>query len=128
MNVEVSNAITELERQFSGCNFTIRNDDQGGAYIIIDSVSLGPKYTPDSTWLGFHLPAQYPYADIYPVFMGSEIARIDKSEFLAPVTRGHTFEGRTAIQISRRNGAAQAGMQKATMKLLKILDFLEKMP
>ena len=126
MNVEISKAIQELEHQFSNCSFTIRDDEQGGAYIIMDGVPLGATYKPESTWFGFHLPAQYPYADIYPVFMGSEVTRIDNIDFSAPITRGHAFEGRTAIQISRRNGAAQSGTQKATTKLLKILDFLEK--
>lgn len=127
MNVEVSKAIKELEVQFGDSSLTIRDDGQGGAYILIDSVHLGSRYKPESTWLGFQIPAQYPYADIYPVFMGAEVSRADEIEFSVPITRGHSFENRQAIQISRRNGAANNGSQKASMKLLKILDFLEKL-
>lgn len=128
MNVEVSTGIEELKRQFSNSSFTIREDGQGGAYVHIEPVSLGERYQPDATWVGFQIPAQYPYADIYPVFIGSEVARVDGVPFSTPVTPGHNFEGRAAIQVSRRNGSAGGGLQKVTAKILKILDFLEKLP
>ena len=128
MKVEVSTGIEELKRQFSASSFTVREDGQGGAYVVIEPVSLGPRYRPEQTWIGFHIPAQYPYADIYPVFVGGEIRRVDGNAFAAPVTPGHNFEGRVAIQVSRRSGAAQNGLQRATAKVLKVLDFLEKLP
>jgi hypothetical protein len=127
MKVEVSKGIEELKCQFSSSMFTVAEDNQGGAYVFIENVPLGPRYSPDHTWLGFQIPAQYPYADIYPVFVGAEINRVDGVPFAAPVTRGHNFQGRPAIQVSRRYGAAQNGSQKATAKILKILDFLEKL-
>lgn len=128
MKVEVSSGIEELKRQFGGSTFTVREDGQGGAYVVLEPVALGPKFRPDSTWLGFHIPPQYPYADIYPVFIGANIARANGAPFAAPVTPGHIFEGRAAIQVSRRNSAAQSGLQKVGAKILKVLDFLEKLP
>jgi len=128
MKVEVSKGIEELKCQFSSSTFTIAEDNQGGAHVIIENVPLGSRYRPDHTWMGFHIPAQYPYADIYPVFVGAEINRVDSVPFVAPVTRGHQFQRRPAIQVSRRNGAAQNGSQKVTAKILKILDFLARMP
>ena len=127
MRVEVSTGIDELKRQFSNATFTVREDGQGGAYVIIEPVSAGERFTPSQTWLGFHIPAQYPYADIYPVFIGGELRRVDGKPWAAPVTPGHQFESRPAIQISRRSGAAQNGGQKVTGKILKVLDFLEKL-
>lgn len=128
MKVEVSNSIEELKRQFSTSSFTVREDDQGGAFVLMEPVLLGTRYQPEATWVGFQIPAQYPYADIYPVFIGAEIVRADSVAFAAPITPGHQFEGRPAIQVSRRNGAANGGLQKASAKILKILDFLEKLP
>jgi hypothetical protein len=128
MKVEVSSGIEELKRQFGGSSLTVREDGQGGAYVLMEPVILGPKFRPASTWVGFQIPAQYPYADIYPVFIGAEVARADGAGFTAPVTPGHHFEGRPAIQVSRRNSAAQSGMQKVSAKILKILDFLERLP
>lgn len=127
MKKEVVSSIEELKRQFPTALVTGQEDGQGGAYVIMEPISLGPKYKPDNTWLGFHISAQYPYADIYPVFIGAETNRVDGREFAAPVTRGHQFQGRTAIQVSRRNGAAQNGLQKATTKILKVLDFLTRL-
>lgn len=127
MKTEVATGIDELRRQFSTATFIVRDDDQGGAYVVIEGVSLGKSYQPGLTWLGFHIPAQYPYADIYPLFIGAEVARIDGRPFVAPVTQGHHFENRPAIQVSRRNGAAQTGLQTATAKALKVLDFLERL-
>jgi hypothetical protein len=128
MRSEVSNAIDELKRQFEASAFTVREDGQGGAYVVIEPICLGIRYRPETTWIGFQIPAQYPYADIYPVFIGADVSRIDGAAFLAPVTPGHQFEGRPALQISRRNGAPQTGLQKATGKVFKILDFLERLP
>src|SRR5258708_2191668 len=108
MKIEVSTAIEELKRQFDGSSFTMRDDGQGGAYVMMEPVELGPRYRPGATWVGFQIPAQYPYADIYPVFIGGEVARADGVGFVAPVTPGHNFEGRPAIQISRRSAAAQS--------------------
>lgn len=128
MKVEVSAGIEELKKQFGDLSFQVREDGQGGAYVIMEGLNLGSKYSPAITWLGFQIPAQYPYADIYPLFVGSEIARVDGKDFIAPVTRGHHFEGRTAIQISRRNTAAQTGgNQKVATKVLKVLDFMGKL-
>jgi hypothetical protein len=127
MKVEVSAGIEELKRQFSTSSFAVREDGHGGAYVVMEPVTIGGKYRPDATWVGFQIPAQYPYADIYPVFIGGNVVRADGVAFAAPVTPGHTFEGRAAIQISRRNSAAQNGLQKASAKILKVLDFLEKL-
>lgn len=128
MKVEVAAGIEELKRQFSASSFAVREDGQGGAYVVIEPVTLGPKYRPEVTWVGFQIPAQYPYADIYPVFFGGNVARSDGRGFVDPVRAGHQFEGRAAIQVSRRNSAAQSGTQKAAAKILKVLDYLEKLP
>ena len=128
MRTEVTTAVNELKRQFPDSTFTVSDDGQGGAYVFMEPVVLGAEYEPESTWFGFQVPAQYPYADIYPVFMGAECRRKDGVGFSAPVTLGHSFQGRAAIQISRRSGAAQNRGQKATAKLLKVLDYLRTLP
>jgi hypothetical protein len=128
MKVEVSKAIEELKLQFDPSTVEVNEDGQGGARIVMHGIAIGPRFNPPRTWVGFHLPAQYPYADIYPVFIGSEVRRVDGVGFTAPVTHGHVFETRPAIQVSRRSSTAQNGLQKATAKILKILDFLARMP
>lgn len=125
MKVEVATAIEELKRQFSTSSITVREDSQGGAYVVIEPIEISAKFVPTATWFGFQITAQYPYADIYPVFIGADVRRADGVAFQAPITPGHSFEGRRAIQISRRSAAAQSGSQKAVAKILKVLGFLE---
>jgi hypothetical protein len=127
MKTEVATGIEDLKRQFAAATLSAREDGQGGAYVVMEPITIGPRYRPAETWVGFHIPAQYPYADIYPVFIGGHVARADGVPFAVPVTPGHNFEGRPALQVSRRNGTAQTGMQKAPAKILKVLDFLEKL-
>lgn len=127
MKTEIVNSINELKQQFINSQFLIREDPRGGAYVIIENVPIGDKYIPTATWLGFQIPEQYPYADIYPVFMGEDVRKIDGASFNGAITLGHKFDGRNAIQISRRNTRADSGFQKATSKILKVLDYLEKL-
>ena len=94
--------------------------------MVVERVAIGARYEPEQAWLGGHIPAQYPYADIYPVFMEAAVRRRDGKAFEAPITGGHKFCGRPAIQISRRNNRTQSSGQTAAAKFLKILDFLEK--
>lgn len=127
MKVEVSAAIEDLKRQFNAATVTAKDDGQGGAHVVMEGMDLGARFRPSTTWMGFHLTAQFPYADIYPVFIGNDVRRVDGVAFQAPVTMGHRFENRPAIQVSRRSSAAGVGLQKAPAKILKILDFLARM-
>ena len=128
MKVEVTAALDDIKCQFPDADVSVRDDGQGGAYVVASPIKIGSRFRPEFTWFGFHIPPLYPYADIYPVFMGPEVVRADGVALVAPVTPNASFEGRAAIQISRRYGAAAQGQQKVTAKLLKVLDFLERMP
>ena len=48
MKVEVSTGIEELKRQFSASAFTVREDGQGGAYVVMEPCRLGPRYRPEA--------------------------------------------------------------------------------
>lgn len=128
MKQDVSNAIEELKRAFPSSEVTSREDGSGGAYVVVEAVKIGERYRPRSTWLGGHIPALYPYADIYPLFMGDDVRRVDGVAFEAPVTHGATFQERPALQISRRNNHTQHFPQTAVAKFLKVLHFMEKLP
>ena len=126
VKAEVGEAIEELRRAFPSSELTVSEDSEGGARVLVESVAIGARYDPEQSWLGGHSPAQYPYADIYPVFMDAAVRRRDGKAFEAPITEGRDFCGRPAIQISRRNNRMQNSGQTAVAKFLKILDFLEK--
>ena len=93
--------------------------------MIVEDIHIGTRYAPSSTWLGGHITALYPYADIYPLFMDASVRRADGVDFVAPVTLGHEFAGRPAIQISRANNHTQNFPQTALAKFIKVIHFLE---
>jgi hypothetical protein len=128
MNQDVAEAVEELKRAFRHSDITVSDDGQGGAYVIVESMPIGSRFEPPVTWMGGHISSLYPAADIYPVFIGSDVRRADGREFAAPVTRGHHFAGRSAIQISRRNNQIHLAPQSALAKFAKVLDFLDRLP
>ena len=128
MKQGVANAIEELKRAFPSSQVCSREDGSGGAYVIVEDVAIGDRYRPSSTWVGGHITALYPYADIYPLFMGDDVRRVDGVAFEAPVTPGAQFFDRAALQISRRNNHTQNYPQAAVAKFLKVLHFLEELP
>ena len=128
MKQHVANAIDELGRAFPSSSISAREDGKGGAYVIVEDVIVGSRYEPPSTWLGGHITALYPYADIYPLFIGDNVHRVDGIAFQPPITPGAQFEQRPALQVSRRNNTTQNFPQTAVVKFLKVLDFLATHP
>ena len=128
MKQHVANAIEELKRAFPSSSVCSREDGSGGAYVVVEAVAIGDRYRPSSTWLGGHVTALYPYADIYPLFMGDNVRRVDGVAFVAPVTPRAQFFGRPALQISRRNNHTQNYPQTAVAKFMKVLHFLKELP
>lgn len=128
MRTEVAEGIEALRRQFPGAEIVVIDDESGGARVIVEEVRIGARFTPEATWIGGYLTAQYPYADVYPIFIGGEVKRVDEKGFVAPVTTGYTFADRPAIQISRVTRVIDGTGQTAREKFLKVLHFLETMP
>ena len=120
----VANALQELDRAFPSSAVQSREDGKGGAYVIVEDVPIGRKYAPASTWLGGHITALYPYADIYPMFIDAGVRRLDGGAFEPPVTPNAEFERRPALQVSRRNNQTQNYPQTAVSKFLKVQQFL----
>lgn len=125
MKPNVARAVDELDRAFPSSSVLTREDGEGGAYVIVEDVVIGPKYKPSSTWIGGHITALCPYADIYPLFIGADVRRADGAAFEPPVTPGAQFEQRPALQVSRRNNHTQNYPQTAVAKFLKVLQFLD---
>lgn len=125
MTPEVQKAVEGIQRAFEGSAVQIEDDGSGGAYIIVDGVDLSSKFEPRQTWVGAHLPPQLPYADVYPLFIGAEVSRADRAPFVPPITPGHNFRGRPAIQISRKTNRLDPATQTAASKFLKVLHWLK---
>ena len=120
----ITQAVESLRKAFPDSNVVAEGDGSGGAYVVIERVALGDKFTPPITWVGGHVSVQFPYADIYPIFIGAEVRRVSGEPFVAPVTGGHTFRGRAALQVSRRTNRLDPQLQTAPAKFQKVLYWL----
>jgi hypothetical protein len=124
VNSEVERAVDALRHSFDGAMVTVEEDGAGGAYVFIEPVDLGPRFNPTTTWVGGHLTAQTPYSDVYPLFIGANVAWANGRAFSAPVTAGHNFRGRVAIQVSRRANKRDPKLEPPVVKFNKVLHWL----
>jgi multiubiquitin len=124
MTPAVTNAIEEIRRHFPDSQIMLREDGEGGVFLIVEKVPLGEPYGQQDTWCGFHVTFQYPYSDVYPHFVRGDLMR-SNSQALGEAMSPGTFEGRAAIQISRRSKRLNPVTDTAVMKLLKVLKWLK---
>src|SRR5450759_3840669 len=94
---EVNAAIDEIRHHFDQTVTTLVEDGQGGAYVFVEDVDLGPKYSPSRSWIGFQVTFQYPYSDVYPHFVRGDLTRAEGVE-LGEAMSITQFQGRPALQ------------------------------
>jgi hypothetical protein len=123
MTSTVAEAIDELKAAHPDASFTLREDADGGVFVILEPVDPGPTYTQRETWVGFQITFQYPYSDVYPHFVRHDLTRVDGQQ-LGEATSQASFEGRPAIQISRKSNRLNPATDTAAVKLLKVLEWL----
>ena len=131
MKQAVIDALNELVAGLPEAKVTSVEDDDGGAFVLIDSIDIGPRFAPSETWIGFHIVFSYPEADVYPHFIDAGVKYIGdgpapnqhpEGDLPAALSRGQTlphFE-KTAIQISRRSKNPGTALHK----LHRVIDFL----
>lgn len=126
MKASVEAAIEDLHRQFNGHVITVEEDGTGGAYFTIHDVDIGAGFTPSRSWLAGHITNGFPYADIYPMYLDSAVVRSGQRAFTVPVVPIPGWRGRPVIQVSRVNRNAAAQPQSASLKVLRVLDYLKR--
>lgn len=127
MNAQVALALEEIRTRFSPAEFVVEPDDQGGARVRFGPVALGPAFAQNDTWLAGHLPAQIPYADVYPIFVRGDLSRKDGTDLTAPVTPNHTFMGQLSVQVSRRSNGRDPIVETPALKFAKVLAWLNSL-
>lgn len=123
----VSAAIEQIKREFPEATVTVREDGEGGAYVTVEDVLLGAPYAQATTWVGFRVVSQYPYADVYPHYVRGDLARADGRPLAAELQRVN-FEGRDGLQVSRRSNRLNPVTDTAVLKLHKVLAWLLARP
>lgn len=124
---EVQEAIAELRSTFPDSVIEIAESGDGGAWVRIEPVSIGSKFTQPSSWVVFLIPFSYPEADIYPLFVRPDLVRADGQNlgdgYQQPV--GCWKEGQLmATQLSRRTKNLDAETSTAAGKVLKVLKWM----
>jgi hypothetical protein len=122
VNDAVADAIDEIRETFPG-PVAVTDDGEGGAYVLVEDAELGPPFAQTTTWIGARITFQYPYADVYPVFVRGDLTRADGAP-LGEATSETTFQERAAVQVSRRSNQLVATVDTAAIKLQKVLDWL----
>ena len=136
MKEPVEKAIEELRAGFPDTTVKAKADPEGGAYVLLDEVDLGPAFSPRRSWISFQITWAYPAADVYPHFIDSSVKYVGEGEapnafpegnLPAAMTRNATAPGfdMPAIQISRASRRRNAETDTALTKLLRILEFME---
>lgn len=121
----VQRAIDEIRRAFPESQVSVRDDGEGGAYVIVEPADLGELYGPRESWIGFRVTFQYPYADVYPHYVRGDLKRVDgRSAAGDGLQAGQSFEGRPAHQVSRRSNRLNPQTDTALLKLEKVLAWL----
>ena len=128
MKETVKKAVDDIKTAFPDNTVTAQEDGQGGAWILIEDVPTGQTYSLESTWVGFHVTFQYPYADVYPHFIRSDLTRKDQRPLGDGISGGHNFLGRPALQVSRRSNRLNPNTDTALLKLMKVLEWLKTRP
>jgi hypothetical protein len=123
MNPHVHEAINEVARAFPDCPTAYLDDGQGGAFMVVEGLDLGPAFTPNKSWVGFAIPNLYPRADVYPHFVRPDLARADSAALTTPLNPGHALPGfnRPAIMVSRRSNRWDPGRDTAALKLQRVV-------
>jgi hypothetical protein len=123
----VEQVLSMLRKEFEGATVTFNPDAGGGGTVFIEPVELGPRYSPLTSWLGATLSSALPFADVYPLFVGGNVVRTDGRSHPTPVSGGHSFAGRPALQISRRSNNLDTSPDAAALKFTKVLHFFREL-
>jgi hypothetical protein len=124
----VRSAIELLQIAYPSITLRVVADAQGGAWIEMLDVPLGPPYKQATSFVVFLLPFNLPGSDIYPFFIRPDLARADGAVL------GSAFQAtqlswpgdpapRPVLQVSRRTRGAFA-TQTAPHKVAKVLDWI----
>ena len=119
----VTAAVDEVRRLLPFATVEVELDEQGGAYVIIESIPLGATYTQSGSWVGFHITFQYPFADVYPHFIRGDLARSDGAA-LGESFSATEWRGRSAVQVSRRSNRLDPAVDTASTKLSKVVEWV----
>ena len=124
MTPEVEEAVAELRASFPGVNVSCEEDGDGGATVTMFPIDPGPRYAQRQTWLKFAISCQYPYSDVYPLFVRADLTRADGSSHGQGIAMA-SFGGEQALQLSRRSNRRDPALDTAARKVGRVIQWLQ---
>lgn len=129
MKAAVHEAYEAIKDALPEYDATASPDGQGGLWVEMTGVPLGPPYAQTDTFLAFLLPFNLPGGDIYPMFMRPDLARADGAQLgegfaATQFQRTPNDRPRPVTQISRRTRGGNFVLQTAPQKVMKVLDWV----
>jgi hypothetical protein len=126
----VSRAIDELGASFPDSSVTAEETGDGGAWVLVDPITIGAAFTVEQTWVRFRIHYNYPEADIYPLFVTPDLRRKNGAELRADQGFQQIMCGPDgnipSTQLSRTTRGLRSEWNSAAGKLLKVLQWLEQ--
>ena len=125
----VREAFATIVNAFPDTQMSSHPDGQGGLWVELTDIPLGPNYEQHSTFLVFLLPFNLPGADIYPTFVRPDLTRGDGSGHgdgfgVTQLTWPAEESPRAVTQLSRRTRGGAFTSQTAAQKIIKVIDWL----
>lgn len=135
MKAHVKKAVAQIREGMPGHDVRVKEDADGGAFVIVEGIDIGESYAPSVSWIGFHITWPYPDADVYPHFIDPGVRYVGEGaapnahpegDMPTSLTRGAAMPGfeTAAIQVSRRSNRWNPASDTALLKLLRVIDFL----
>jgi hypothetical protein len=128
IKAEVEEALGEIRASFGLFRVDVEADDQGGAFVRVHDVPIGTGFIPNVSWIGFQITFQYPFADVYPHFLRSDLARANGQPLAKPLNPGSAFAlpsgAISAVLLSRASRSRDPVTDTAAVKLAKVIDWL----
>jgi hypothetical protein len=128
IKAEVAEAVREVRAAFPANQVDVEGDDQGGAFVRVHEVAIGPAFIPNVSWIGFQITFQYPFADVYPHYLRPDLTRVNGQVFTPPYHPGRNFPWPgnevASLMVSRRSNHRDPTTETAAVKLAKVVDWL----
>jgi hypothetical protein len=118
--VEVEAARGELESEFPGA-IAMEPDGAGGAYMGVEGIELGERWSAARSTLTFHVPYNYPAASPYPYYLPADCA--PKGAWPAALQQVH-WRDREMIQVSLRHNNWDPERDRVLGCVLQVAAFL----
>lgn len=128
MKSTVEEAVTEIRDAFPDTEVTTTEDGDGGAHVLVNRVPLADFYAQRDTWVGFHITHTYPFSDVYPHFVRHDLRYTNGTSLRNGLSSEHNYQGRKAVQISRKSNHHNPVTDTALLRLHKVLQWLNSPP